>query len=865
MNFVRCAGAIALLGLVLAGCKEKRIAIEQDAGVICDEQERLIAGVCRFVCDRDGKCPEGERCNLFLGSCEPKPPVPDAGPLTTPCTTGADRCTADTKSIERCGTDNTWTVTQTCPVPNGFCKNEKCLSCQPGAAACLAADAGPSTQVSVCLDDGSGLRTITCAAAGQCTQGECRECTPGATRCSADSKSLQTCQKQPNETLTWKWTNTGDNLDATCITRVCELNAGGMPQCKPPACIPGATSCLNITTQQVCGSTGSFSPVSCTVTPDGGMDSSGECQNGVCVRECEQAVAAKSYFGCEYWSVNLDNSVDRLFKGNAATGQGTADSDFVFVATNQSVNDATVSVYRFVGAAPVLVKSVTVKGRNDPTKGLLKIPVPWQSVSPDSAEAGAGISGRARYGYRVTSTRPITLYQFNPIDAVKYTKACTGTGRDCSCNEYSNFGDSFSCAIGLGNPGSCVVPPGGGAKKCSYGSFSNDASLLLPAHILGSSHVVIAPGHSHISQGATQLPRTGQMVVLATQDNTQVTVKASAVTIAGAGIPSFAKGESRVFTLNSYEQLQLSSATSGADLECQSLGGGATWCRKDNDLTGTVVTSDKPVAMFAGHPCANVPFSRSYCDHVEEQLFPFATWGKSFVALPTFPLRLNNQMFSINPPPDHFKIVAACPVSQCPNGTLLTLSAPPAATAVLPANNCLAGTSLPANNCRLAGGSYIEFRSLVPFTLTADQPVAIAQFMPGQGNVTGLPTDPEQGDPSMILLPPIEQWRSKYTVLASTGLKDNYLGLSIDSTKVQSVSVDGVLVTGFQNVNGTPFQVKNHPVGTGTHSIVVTPKTGVTTTAGTGVTIYGYDAQVSYGYTGGLDLQAIVSGINPGG
>ena len=32
-----------------------------------------------------------------------------------------------------------------------------------------------------------------------------------------------------------------------------------------------------------------------------------------------------------------------------------------------------------------------------------------------------------------------------------------------------------------------------------------------------------------------------------------------------------------------------------------------------------------------------------------------------------------------------------------------------------------------------------------------------------------------------------------------------------------------------------------------------------------GVTVYGYDSYVSYGYTGGLDLQTIVSGVVPGG
>ena len=77
MNFARLAGAIGLLGLTLSGCKVQRIAGPQDAGPICEDNERLVAGVCRFVCTRDGECAEGQQCNLFVGSCEPKPPKPD--------------------------------------------------------------------------------------------------------------------------------------------------------------------------------------------------------------------------------------------------------------------------------------------------------------------------------------------------------------------------------------------------------------------------------------------------------------------------------------------------------------------------------------------------------------------------------------------------------------------------------------------------------------------------------------------------------------------------------------------------------------------------------------------------------------------
>ena len=116
----------------------------------------------------------------------------------------------------------------------------------------------------------------------------------------------------------------------------------------------------------------------------------------------------------------------------------------------------------------------------------------------------------------------------------------------------------------------------------------------------------------------------------------------------------------------------------------------------------------------------------------------------------------------------------------------------------------------------------------------------------------------------MILLPPAEQWRSTYTVLAAPGIRDNYLGLAVDDTKVQEVRVDGVAVTGFTPVGSTTFKVLNAPVSVGTHTVEVVAKPGQSA-PGAGVTVYGFDSYVSYGYAGGLDLKSIVVGVNPGG
>ncbi len=54
----------------------------------------------------------------------------------------------------------------------------------------------------------------------------------------------------------------------------------------------------------------------------------------------------------------------------------------------------------------------------------------------------------------------------------------------------------------------------------------------------------------------------------------------------------------------------------------------------DNDLTGTRITSSKPLSVFSGSDCANVPQGKGGCDHLVEQVPPTVTWwgSKFFVA-----------------------------------------------------------------------------------------------------------------------------------------------------------------------------------------------------------------------------------------
>ena len=52
------------------------------------------------------------------------------------------------------------------------------------------------------------------------------------------------------------------------------------------------------------------------------------------------------------------------------------------------------------------------------------------------------------------------------------------------------------------------------------------------------------------------------------------------------------------------------------------------------DLSGTKIVTDKPVSVFSGHRCANIPWNVAACSHLIEQLPPTALWGDVYYIMP---------------------------------------------------------------------------------------------------------------------------------------------------------------------------------------------------------------------------------------
>jgi hypothetical protein len=53
-----------------------------------------------------------------------------------------------------------------------------------------------------------------------------------------------------------------------------------------------------------------------------------------------------------------------------------------------------------------------------------------------------------------------------------------------------------------------------------------------------------------------------------------------------------------------------------------------------DDLTGSTVQSNYPVAVFGSVKCTQVPAGCFAADHIIEQMFPTTAWGINFITVP---------------------------------------------------------------------------------------------------------------------------------------------------------------------------------------------------------------------------------------
>lgn len=325
-------------------------------------------------------------------------------------------------------------------------------------------------------------------------------------------------------------------------------------------------------------------------------------------------------------------------------------------------------------------------------------------------------------------------------------------------------------------------------------SYTNDASLLLPTNVWRNDYYVASWQH-------TAGLNSGLMAVTARFDNTQVTITAKAATPAAQGAPAFTANTPQTVTLDAGDVIELATRT--------------------GDLTGSRVSTDKPVQVIGGHYCANVPDGFGACDHLEESMFSVDALGRRYMisapAVTTLPAGKVQQI----------RVIATQP------NTTLTYNPPQAG----------APTTI------AAAGAWIEIpNSTASFMIEASEKVLVAQYMSGQDAGGGT------GDPAMALAVPVEQFRTSYLFHAPANYESNYV--DVTAPMGETVMLDGAPLaftpigsTGFGFVRVYPLSAG--PANDGNHSI--------TGSAAFGITVYGYGQYTSYWYPGGLNLTDIIN------
>ncbi|MBI3870840.1 MAG: HYR domain-containing protein [Verrucomicrobia bacterium] len=316
----------------------------------------------------------------------------------------------------------------------------------------------------------------------------------------------------------------------------------------------------------------------------------------------------------------------------------------------------------------------------------------------------------------------------------------------------------------------------------NHADASSEGFLALPVEALGREYIVLGYGNTH--EGVEFL-NGSEFSIAASEDNTTVTFVLPAD---GSNGPKAA----RTVVLSRWQTYHLRQAQG-----------------KPGDLSGTVITSDRPVAVFGGHRCAAVPDSSVWtCNHLVEQLPPTSAWGARFYTQP-FQTRLGG---------DRLRVLAAragTQVTVTPLGGLPVLYA-------------------------LDRGQFFEAAMTRPSVIAASQAVLVAQYA-NSSDYDGV----EMSDALMMLVPPSQTFASAYTVWSPTnGFTRNFL--SLIATNAQGppvVTVDSKTFV-LDSVSSPGFFARVIEVQPGVHDISAAVPLGVG--------VYGFGGFDAYGYPGGF-------------
>ena len=235
------------------------------------------------------------------------------------------------------------------------------------------------------------------------------------------------------------------------------------------------------------------------------------------------------------------------------------------------------------------------------------------------------------------------------------------------------------------------------------------------------------------------------------------------------------------------------------------------------------VSADRPVAVFAGSACADVPNEVSTCDHLWSQFLPDSSLASRYLSAPI--ATRSSSLYRILANEDDTQVFV--------------------------------NDQYVAN---LNRGDKFERMLSGPLDIVASKPVVAVQYSPGNQ----FDRDTRQNDladPFMINLAPVDAFLSDYVFVVPSGegvfrdqpnntirlpIEEHHVSVIIPAVAASSLVLDGVPVdtTGFVPVGSTDFLSGTLPMTPGTHRMAANDAFGLH--------VYGFGLEESYGYYAGL-------------
>ncbi len=331
-------------------------------------------------------------------------------------------------------------------------------------------------------------------------------------------------------------------------------------------------------------------------------------------------------------------------------------------------------------------------------------------------------------------------------------------------------------------------------------SQTTDTFLGYPVEVLGTEYMVM----SYLSFDSKLL---SIFSIVATEDNTEVEIIPTVRTSNNKQA-----GEPFIVTMNKGDVYQCAGMYRPRDPNY-------------SDLTGTTIKSNKKIAVFSGHQCANVPTIQVMaCNHLVEQMPPVQTWGKHFYL---GKLKMRSKYT--------YRVLASNDSTRVFCDTALIAV--------------------------LMKGQYVQRDATEHIQITADKPVLVAQYSPGLAIGDGL------GDPMMILVSPTQQFLNKYRF--ATPVNGNWyhlINVMVPTKAISTFRVNGLPIEKklFEKLGVSRFSTASIKLSYGSHTVECSQPFGLYS--------YGFgfgdgtDAYDAYGTMGGqsfIEYEPAIDSIPP--